>query len=149
VDDATAITNLVHRYAELIDAGDFDGVADLLADADLTAEGSDHVTRGRDAVLGLYTATTRRYENGTPLTKHVITNVIIELDGDSATARSYYTVLQAVPGALPLQPIIAGRYRDRFTCVDGSWRFSARYITVDLVGDVGHHLLIELPTAPT
>ena len=60
-------------------------------------------------------ATTRLYPDGTPGTKHVTTNLIIEIDDQAtgAAARSYFTVLQAVPG-LPLQPILAGRYRDRF-----------------------------------
>jgi 3-phenylpropionate/cinnamic acid dioxygenase small subunit len=149
VDDVTAIANLISRYAELIDAGDFEAVADLLADAEVTAEGSSHVTRGRDEVLALYTSTTRRYEDGTPRTRHLTTNLITEVEDDSATVRSYFTVLQAVSDALTLQPIIAGRYRDRFVRSGGGWRFAARHITVDLVGDVSHHLLIDLPTAPT
>ena len=40
-----------------------------------------------------------------------------------ATTRSYFTVLQAVPG-LTLQPILAGRYHDEFEHVDGEWRFT-------------------------
>jgi SnoaL-like domain len=144
-----AINALVLAYAELIDAGDFDGVADLLGDADLTAEGDPRVRHGRDEVLRRYQQTTRRYEDGTPKTKHVTTNLVIEVDEEAGTAtcRSYYTVLQAVPGALPLQPIISGRYRDRFERVDGVWRFSGRHIIVDLVGDLSQHLLIQLPDA--
>jgi hypothetical protein len=40
------------------------------------------------------------YDDGTPRTKHVITNMIIEADdaAGTAAARSYFTVLQAVPG---------------------------------------------------
>jgi hypothetical protein len=34
------ISDLVFAYAERIDAGDFEGVADLLAHADITAEGA-------------------------------------------------------------------------------------------------------------
>jgi hypothetical protein len=40
---------------------------------------------------------------------------------------------------LPLQPIVAGRYRDRFECVDGVWRFTSRHIIIDLMGDISHH----------
>jgi hypothetical protein len=52
------------------------------------------------------------YDDGTPRTHHVTTNVIVdvvELAG-TVTARSSVTVLQAVSD-LPLQPIAAGRYR--------------------------------------
>jgi len=147
-DARSAITELLFTYAERIDAGDFDGLGDLFAHAVITAEGSPLTTRGRDEVIALYTGTTRRYEDdGTPKTKHVTTNLIIDADEEAGTAtcRSYFTVLQAVPGRVPLQPIVAGRYRDTFERADGTWRFASRHMIVDLVGDVSQHLLIELP----
>ena len=81
------------------------------------------------------------YDDGTPLTKHVTTNVAIEVDEEAGTAvsRAYFTVLQALPG-LALQPIVSGRYRDRFERHDGPWRFAERRVHVDLVGDVSRHL---------
>jgi 3-phenylpropionate/cinnamic acid dioxygenase small subunit len=139
-----AIGDLLYTYAERIDTGDFAGVADLLAHAELSFAGYDDVRRGRDQILALYESTTRRYDDGTPRTKHVMTNVVVEEDGAQATARSYFTVLQAVPGTLALQPVVAGRYHDRFERVDGAWRFQARRILVDLVGDVSAHLSIGL-----
>lgn len=147
MDDRATITSLVFTYAERIDAGDFEGVADLLRDSAVSAEGSDVAYRGYDAILGMYTAATRRYEDGTPRTKHVTTNLTIDLDeaAGRATASSYFTVLQAVPGQLALQPVIAGRYRDGFERVAEGWRFVSRHMIVDLVGDLSHHLLYELP----
>jgi 3-phenylpropionate/cinnamic acid dioxygenase small subunit len=146
-DPRAAITNLVFTYAERIDAGDFESVAELFADAHITSEGTTAYHEGVDAVLAMYTGTTRRYADGTPHTKHVTTNLLIEIDtlGKEATCRSYFTVLQAVPGELALQPIIAGRYIDRFERVLGTWRFAARHMIVDLVGDLSKHLLFELP----
>jgi 3-phenylpropionate/cinnamic acid dioxygenase small subunit len=140
------IAALVYAYAERIDGGDFDGVADLLAAAEVTAEGTDRRWRGRDEIRLLYESGTRRHADGTPRTKHVTTNLVVEVDEatGTATARSYYTVLQAVPGELALQPIVAGRYRDRFERVDGHWRFAGRHMVVDLVGELGHHLLFDL-----
>src|SRR5205085_1672733 len=81
----------------------------------ITAEGTDTVRSGRDEILAMYRQTTRIHEDtGTPRTKHVTTNLIIDVDdeSDTARARSYFTVLQAAPG-LDLQPVIAGRYHDR------------------------------------
>jgi len=143
---AEAITKLIYTYAERIDAGDFEGVADIFAHATLTFEGFGDAVQGRDAIAGLYARTTRRYEDGTPRTKHVMTNVIVDLDegGETASSRSYFTVLQAVPGELALQPVIAGRYRHAYAQVGGSWRVSAMHITIDLVGDLGHHMLFDL-----
>ena len=147
MDGQAAISRLVFSYAERIDLGDFEGVAELLRHAEVTTEGSSEVRAGYDAVLEMYRRSTRRYEDGTPRTKHLTTNLVVEVDEDAAgaTARSYFTVLQAVPGALALQPVVAGRYRDRFEEREGAWRFSARHIVVDLVGDLSHHLLFDLP----
>ncbi len=146
VDAATAIAHLVYGYAERLDAGDFGGIADLLERADVTTEGRPHVRRGREDILAMYTRTTRRFDDGTPRTKHVTTNLIVEIDDDGATAtcRSYFTVFQAVRGALALQPVIAGRYHDRFVREDDAWRFAARHIIVDLMGDLSQHLLFDL-----
>ena len=133
---AEAITKLIYTYAERIDAGDFAGVAEVFADATLTFEGFGDAVAGREAIEALYARTTRRYEDGTPRTKHVMTNVMVDVadDGETASSRSYFTVLQAVPGALALQPVIAGRYRHTYARADGRWRVATMHITIDLVG---------------
>jgi 3-phenylpropionate/cinnamic acid dioxygenase small subunit len=140
-----SITKLLYTYAERIDAGDFAGVAELFAHATLTFEGVGDAVSGREAIEKLYVRSTRRYEDGTPRTKHVMTNVLVDVeDDDRASSRSYFTVLQAVPGALALQPVIAGRYRHAYERVEGRWRVLTMHVTIDLVGDLGHHLLFDL-----
>ena len=140
-DAARQIENLLYRYAELVDAGDFDGMADLLAQATVGGFDDPGGVRGRDGIARLFHTTTVRHEDGTPRTKHVTTNVIVEVDegGETATARAYFTVFQALPG-MPLQPIVAGRYRDRFALGPVGWAFTERRFAVDLVGDVSRHL---------
>src|SRR4029453_9969248 len=117
-DSAREIENLLYTYAERIDGGDLEGVADLFAHGRIlpSPDASRKATfEGREAVLGMYRAATRLYENGTPRTRHVTTNAIIEAqdDGGTATAGSYYPVLQQRE-PLPLQPIICGHYHDTF-----------------------------------
>jgi 3-phenylpropionate/cinnamic acid dioxygenase small subunit len=144
-DSRGEIENLLYRYAECIDGGDFAGVADLFAHAEITVEGTKDGTRGRDEVQKLYETTTRRYQDdGTPKTKHVITNLLIEVDesAGTATCRSYFTVLQQTP-ALPLQPIITGRYRDSFERVSGAWRWATRLMILDQFGDLSQHLMMD------
>jgi len=134
-----AIENLIATYAELVDGGDFAGVGVLLADATFTG-GAGSVS-GPDAIEKMLRDNVIIYEDGTPRTKHVTTNVAIELDEEAGTAvaRSYFTALQALPD-LALQPIVSGRYHDRFERRDGQWRFVQRRVRTDLVGDVSHHL---------
>ena len=140
-----AITNLLFRYAECIDAADFDGVADLLAHATLTAENSPMHLEGRDAVRAHFVDNVRVHPDGLR-TKHVTTNPIVDLDDETGTAacRSYCTVLQASPPTLALAPIWAGRYHDTFERVDGAWRFRTRHFISDLVGDMREHLNVDL-----
>ena len=54
-------------------------------------------------------------------------------------------MLQAVPG-LPLQPILAGRYHDRFEQDEGTWWFSERRYQIELIGDLSHHMISGLPS---
>lgn len=142
------IQNLIFRYAELIDAGDFDGLGELFTHGRIVAsDGANHTeVKGAAAVTAMYEASTRRYPDaGTPHTKHVTSNVIVEFDetSDRAAARSYFTVLQQLDD-MALQPIISGRYHDAFHLIDRTWWFDRREMIVDQVGDLSRHLLFEL-----
>ena len=147
-DPAREIENLLHSYAERIDAGDLEGVADLFVHGRIAGSPDaepEQAIVGRDQVLALYRGSTRIYADGSPHTKHLTTNSIIEIekDADTAVARSYFTVLQQLDD-FPLQPIISGRYRDTFQRIDGRWWFDTRVMLVDLVGDLSRHLLRKL-----
>nr|WP_305728168.1 nuclear transport factor 2 family protein [Cupriavidus sp. GA3-3] len=103
----------------------------------------DAVLRGSEAMLKLWQAYVKLHADGTPRTRHVISNPIIEIASGklTATVRSYYTVLQA-SDRIALQVIAAGRYHDAFEKVDGRWRFSRRnYSMLDLKGNLTDHLL--------
>lgn len=140
---------LLYRYAELVDAGDFDGVGRLLAAAAVVLEDGTEVARGPAAVTRLYEATTRRFDDGTPRTQHIVTNVIVEPvpgDGERYEVRARFTVLQAAD-ALALQPIVAGRYRDVVARGDdGRLEIVQHGMALTHVGDASHHLLIDPPT---
>ena len=143
-DDSREIENLIYHYAELIDAGDLDGVAALFARGRILGmeDGPpETVFEGAARVRQMYGMATRLYDDGTPKTKHLTSNVQIYVDDDADTARAtaYYCVTQATPD-LPLQIIVTGRYRDTFHRVDGSWWFDSRTMYVDQVGDTSHHL---------
>jgi 3-phenylpropionate/cinnamic acid dioxygenase small subunit len=149
VSPETEITNLLYRYAELIDDGDLEGASRLFTHARVLMRGNTDGDGTVDAagVLASWHDFIRLYPDGTPRTKHVITNPIVEVDevAGTATCRSYYTVFQQTE-TLALAPIIAGRYHDRFERVDGAWRYCYRdYSLVDLVGDLSAHLAQPIP----
>jgi 3-phenylpropionate/cinnamic acid dioxygenase small subunit len=140
-----AITSLMYRYTEYIDAADFDAIGALFADAIMTNEGVAGEIAGGDAIKQLYTSTNRVHDDGTLRTRHLTANVVVDIDevAGTATARSSFVVFQQTP-TLPLQPIVTGRYRDRFGRAAGVWRFAQRHIVVDHVGDVREHLAFDL-----
>src|ERR1700756_4041304 len=148
----TQIMNLLYRYAECIDAGDLAAAAALFEHARVRIGGSDTDQDTIDAtrLLGIWESLIVIHPDGTPRTKHVTTNPIIELDEDAGTAscRSYYTVLQQTDEFGP-QTIVTSRSHDRFERVDGRWRFSYRDLTlIDMVGDVSQHLAYLITPTP-
>jgi hypothetical protein len=125
-----AIERLIANYAELVDDGEFAVVGRLLADA--TFSGGAGTANGSDAIE-----------------KMLRDNVIVYDDAHPNQARHdqsrHGSRLSGGVPYLALQPIVSGRYHDRFERRDGQWRFVERRVGTDLVGGVSHHL--RRPTA--
>ena len=139
---AEEIRGLMFRYAELVDGARFNEIGELFAHGRITTgdEGTE-VASGADAVAGLYRTTNKVHPDGTLRTRHLTTNITVEVDVErhAAEASATFVVLQATD-RLPLQPIVTGRYRDRFARGPGGWRFAERRAAIDLVGDTSRHL---------
>jgi len=134
----TSVTNLLYRYAEYMDSGDLEGAAALFRHARIRSLDGELDESG---ILAFWRERVIIYADGTPRTKHVITNPIVEVDERAGTAscRSYYTVFQKVSD-LPIRAVICGRYHDEFERVGGIWRFTYRdYSLADLPGDLSLH----------
>ena len=140
-DSRAEILDLIYRYAELIDAGDFDGLGLLLGRASFGGPRTPRVS-GAQSIAGLFAMTTKRFPDGTPKTRHLVLNPIVEAADDTATARSTFCVVQATD-RVPLQPIVVGRYFDRFARDGDGWHFTERIADVEMTGDVSDHLLID------
>ena len=142
-DDKIAITELLYRYAELVDAGDFDGVGQLLSRATFGGTGPQGVS-GAQNIAKLFAATTRRYpdHSNTPRTRHLVLNPIVDVEDRTATARSTFCVIQNTE-TVPLRPIVVGRYFDSFSCDDDGWYFTARQVDVEMIGDISAHLMFD------
>lgn len=155
--DGDRIRNLLSRYCDLMDAGDWPGIGALFARGRLVTDDGTALAAGAAAVAEFYARGTRLHD-GSPRTKHIVANTVLHEAGDdgSVVARSSYLVLQAVEGR-PLQPVITGRYVDRFGRIDvagappgtdavdeAGWHVVERAFAVDLVGDLGDHLRYAL-----
>lgn len=138
--DKESILNLMNEYCYRIDRGDMQGFADLFSRGTWRVQGD---PSGGDTGSAAVLETLKNIilYDGKPNTKHVMSNVEIEVDdsGEAATAQCYITVSQAVPPDFPLQPIFIGHYYDTFRRFDGIWCFTFRDISPDLAGDLTHH----------
>ena len=133
------ISNLLFEYTHRLDLGDLEGAAELFKHAriqvapDTWIDDQQLLQNWRDGVI--------LFDDGTPRTKHVCTNAIINIDeaNNTADSKSYYTVYQQT-GTLPLQAIAAGRYYDKYERISGVWRFCERnYSLLDHVGNMQEH----------
>ena len=134
-----AIENLIATYAELVDDGDFAGLGALLADATFTGSGAP--VSGPDAIEKMFLDMLIVYDDGTPRTRHVTTNIVIDADEEAgaAVSRAYFTVLQALPG-LALQPIVRKSCRRRLRAARQAVPAGRDRSRIVLAGDVSHHL---------
>ncbi|WP_187972565.1 nuclear transport factor 2 family protein [Aquibium microcysteis] len=126
---------LVHEYANRLDAYDHDGFMQLWAeDGVLAMLGTEH--RGPAAI--------RRWLEGREqgmICRHLVTNTVIRPETESSASGSCYTLAfragqaaDSPPGAL-VNPTFLVSYRDRFMR-DGErgWLLARREVVADLVG---------------
>jgi len=137
--DYLAVQNLVYSYPYLLDAGDFDGVGQLFKHATVYSAGIILADKDPVAFAKSFSDWVVTSPDGTPRTRHYISNLIIEQTAPGcALARSYVTVLQQTD-TLPLQPVIGGDYRDSLEKHDGKWRFVERHMGNNLIGTLTSH----------
>src|SRR5712692_6685257 len=120
VEDIVAIEQLVARYNHAIDSGDGEGYgATFLEDGCFQITGRDPV-RGRAALAEMVRRAGGRV-------RHVVSNVLIDGDGDTATLKAYLTAIPKAGGPVG----VTGLYDDALRKVDGRWLFAERRFTLD------------------
>lgn len=131
-EEKDSIREVMARYCHALDACRFDEVARLFAD-----EGewtTDYGTaRGRKEIEALLSRTVPRKGEG-PQRKHYITNVIIKVENDTASAVSDYLIIRESEQGLI--PVMGGTYKDLFEKRDGQWRFRRKELVHDISGDM-------------
>lgn len=122
------IRELLARYCFALDVDRFEEMAALFT-PDGVWETAFGTGTGRDGIV----AQARSISTGPrPRRVHYTTNIVIDVDGDTATARSNWVVIQNSPTG----PVIGsgGGYDDRLVKVDGRWFFKHRVIDRFIAG---------------
>lgn len=134
------ITSLINQYSYTLDAGDLHGFVRLFEYSYWCVDGFPE-NYGSEELFENVISKIIIYEDGTPRTRHITTNVELSIDENvgKASGQRYLMVLQEAP-VFPLQIILSGHYFDEFVRVDGVWRFSRCIIKHPLVGNMSKHM---------
>jgi len=125
VEDKEAIREVLAEYCFRLDDGRFAEMAALFTE-DGTWDTAFGKATGRTAIAELASSLRMRAELPRPRAVHLVTNIAIALDGESAGVRSNWMVMQNNP----LGPRIGsgGAYLDEMVRAEGRWLFRYRKI---------------------
>jgi len=131
--DRDEVAALVHRYAELLDGGDVEGVVAMFSKATWRSAATGTVLRTPDELRAVYSALVPA-AGSPPRTRHLMHNLVIthEDGSDDAAARCGYTVLEGDEPGAPVRILVVGRYDDRYQRDDDGWHLTDRLFHVDL-----------------
>jgi hypothetical protein len=132
--DHYEISDLVSRLGLVLDEGRFDEMRSLLVE-DATARTPGGTAEGRDAMIA---QASRNHRPDQPI-QHLITNLLVDLDGDRADARANLVVHFGPPDGATAGPVAPGPgaplappveftlgevYRFELVRTPEGWRFS-------------------------
>jgi 3-phenylpropionate/cinnamic acid dioxygenase small subunit len=128
VADELAIRNIVARLAQLADSSDLDEYIALFDENASWEILGAAPRRGRAAILAgaKERRATGRQGPGTN-SRHVITTLAVQVDGDTATASAYFLFV-ADTNKVPVIRAVA-RYDDAFRRTAEGWKLARRVIT--------------------
>jgi hypothetical protein len=125
-----ACERIVYAYSRALDLGDMDAAADLFAQHGSMSRpmAPEQAIQGRETIRASLLTRPK-----TLLTKHLATNVIIDVENrDSASGVSCLTMIATTPppdGKPPFMstgPLYFGEFKDRYVRENGVWKFLER-----------------------
>jgi 3-phenylpropionate/cinnamic acid dioxygenase small subunit len=120
--DRAAIADILARYCRHLDDERYDSIAELFA-LDAVFETMGQELHDRAGIRSFFPEDIGGLDR--PRGMHVLSSPIIDLEGDCASAESdWMLVRRNGEGACVI--VSAGRYRDRFRRVDGTWKIAHR-----------------------
>lgn len=128
LEDKFAIEELIARYNQSLDSGDYTTWVACWAD-DAILDGIGKLLTGRaqiQAFADQYEGSTRSKINGL---KHYTVNILSKVDGDGAKSSSYLQLVTTTEKGVKI--IFTGRYEDDLKRVNGQWQFARRKLHQD------------------
>jgi hypothetical protein len=138
--ERAAIIDLQHRYVLAMDYFDADGYANVFAE-DGVLDWAGGVVEGREAIRefmasGTYDLRTRGFQPATapdgrewPSTvRHLITNQVVVVEGDTAKAITYWMNYANNANRAAIEWLSFGSWEDEYRKIDGKWYFTLHRI---------------------
>lgn len=123
-----AIGDLFTRYTRALDAGEVAVIVDCFTPDGSLVSPAVGAHAGHAAIRAFAERFARYREKGNQL-RHVISNLVAEIEGDRARASCYLTVFLTRDGASRL--LAPGLYECELRKADGVWRFQNRVVVHD------------------
>ena len=128
LEDKFAIEELIARYNQSLDGGDYPTWVACWAD-DAILDGIGKLLTGKaqiQAFADQYEGSTRSKINGL---KHYTVNILSTIDDDTAQSSSYLQLVNTTDKGVKI--IFTGRYEDDLKRVNGQWQFVRRKLHQD------------------
>jgi hypothetical protein len=123
--DRLAIEDLVNLYCHNADYNPPDSMRDVfIPEAVWEVPAMDLRCDGIDAIVAFFTQSRAGFGSA----RHVISNLLVQGDGDHATACCYLQVVKVDED--PKQIVSFGRYQDTLVRTAAGWRFTHRLVLI-------------------
>jgi hypothetical protein len=138
-DDRAAIVDLQSRYVMAMDYLDADGYAAVFSEDGVLDWARGQVV-GRDAIYEFMATGTYDFTRGAPeaetpdggnwpsTVRHLITNQVVKVDGDAATALTYWIQFNNNEDRRQVEWMLFGSWYDEFVKINEEWFFSLHKI---------------------
>ena len=131
LEEKEAIREVLAEYCFSLDDGRYDDMAALFTE-DGTWDTAFGTAKGRAEIAALARDIRARAGENRPRAIHLVTNIVMALDGDRATVRSNWTVVQNSPTGPKIGS--GGGYADQMAKEGGRWLFRYRKIDRFIAG---------------
>jgi hypothetical protein len=132
-DDRAKIEDLQARYLFAFDWNDADGYANTFTEDGVLNFGWGEI-KGRQAIRDFIDPPGEQAPPPEPpagerprVGRHIISNIVVKIDGDKATGQAYWTHMTTGPTGYGTVDFF-GHYEDEMVKVNGEWLFSRRYV---------------------
>ncbi|WP_416908083.1 MAG: nuclear transport factor 2 family protein [Polymorphobacter sp.] len=119
-----AIADVLHNYAKGADRGDVSLIAPAYHDDAIEDHGGTFLGPAADYLAGM-----AKILPTAPRMTHMVTNLLIDVDGSRARAESYWLTFSRREGEAPFDSLTMARILDKFENRGDGWKIAHRRLT--------------------